>query len=190
MILGQPDGVTDFPSSATDRLATPMSLAWDGANLFVSDTYNRRVVVYTLAELNVPAGAIRNAASYEVYAIGAVTLGGTIAENDEVTVKIVDKEYKYKVVKDDTFTKVVETLVASINAPPGDPNVLATLNVAVNGILLTSRKPGVAGNDIAISATLSTGAKITATASGATLGAAAMRRAWRRERSSQFSEPT
>jgi len=170
VILGQPDGLTDSPSSGSDRLATPMSLAWDGANLFVSDTYNRRVVVYTLAELNVPPGAIRNAASYEVYAIGAVTLGGTIAENDEVTIKIVDKEYKYKVIKDDTFANVVDKLVTAINAAPGDPSVLATPNEVVNGVLMTSRTPGEAGNAIAISATLSAGAKITATASGATLG--------------------
>src|SRR6185503_19620025 len=117
----------------------------------------------------IPNGGIRNAASFAIYAIGAVTFGGTIKENDEVTVTIGTKEYKYKIVKDDTFAKVVDTLVASINEGAGDPNVLATANAAVQGILLTSRLPGDAGNAVTIAATGSAGATITATASGVRL---------------------
>src|SRR5690348_14839728 len=42
LVLGEPDGITDVAGEGTDQLSTPMSLAWTGQDLFVSDTYNRR----------------------------------------------------------------------------------------------------------------------------------------------------
>ena len=169
LILGQADGVTDESSAGTDRMATPSSLAWDGTNLFVSDTYNRRILVFTPAEPHVPFGGAKNAASLEIFAVGSVTFGGTINEKDVVTVTIGGKDYKYTVVKSDTFDNIVSTLVAAINAGNGDPNVIATPNPVVQGIVLTARKQGVEGNSVTLTTTVSTSAKITSTASGATL---------------------
>jgi uncharacterized protein (TIGR03437 family) len=172
LILGQPDGFTDASSDAVDRLQTPMSLAWDGTNLFVSDTYNRRIVVYSPGEPNVPFAGVRNAASLQVFAVGAVTFGGTINAGDVVTVTIGGTDYKYTVVKDDTFATVVSALVTAINGAnngAGDPNVIAAANPVVQGLVLTSRKPGTDGNSITLVTTVSTSAKITSTASGANL---------------------
>lgn len=169
LILGEPDEFTDNSSDSADSMATPSSLAWDGTNLFVSDTYNRRVMVFSPAEPNVPIGGVRNAASLQVYAVATVTLGGSINDKDVVTVTIGGKAYNYTVVKSDTFDKVVAALVNAINAGSGDPNALATPNTVIQGILLTARKPGVAGNSVTLAATVSSSAKITATASGANL---------------------
>ena len=169
LVLGQPDFTTDTSSNNTDSLATPMSLAWDGVNLYVSDTYNQRVVIFTKATPMVPVTSVKNAASLEIYAQGTVTLAGTITANDSVTLTIEGKDYVYKVVKNDSFTNIVNTLVNAINAGSGDPNVVAAPDTAAQALLLIARKPATAGNSITYSTKVSTNATITATAAGATL---------------------
>ncbi len=172
LVLGQADGTSDEASPSTDRMQTPMSLAWDGTNLYVADTYNRRILIFSPAENLIPQQGVRNAASFEIFAVGAVTLGGTIHEGDQVTITINGTNYLYKVVKNDTFDTVVAALVTAINGSnsgAGDPNVLAIPDTAVQGILLSARKQGTAGNSVTLATTLSASAQITATASGATL---------------------
>jgi uncharacterized protein (TIGR03437 family) len=165
-------GTTDFNPEVVGpgSLRTPLSLAWDGSkNLYVSDPYNRRIVVFSPGEPNLETRAVRNAASLEIHAVGVIDLSGTVKENDEVTIKIATKEYKYKILKDDTFTKVITSLVELINAGEGDPNVLASPNVTVAAIILTARKAGSEGEAFEISATTSASAQIAVQASGTTL---------------------
>ncbi len=168
-VIGQLGGGINQASDSTDSMRTPLSLAWDGTNLYVSDAFNRRVTVFTVADHLVPYSGVRNAASREIFAVGTVTFGGTIKENDEVTLKIGDIEYKYKIVKDDDFEKIITALVNKINADKGDPNVFGSPDPVSGSIILTSRIPGEDGNKIAYSTTLSDGATITATTGGATL---------------------
>jgi hypothetical protein len=155
--------------SAADTIRTPSSLAWDGSNLFVSDPFNRRILVFTPGDQPLPANGVRNAASGAIFALGGVAFTQDPAENDEATLKIGEKEYKYKAVKDDKIENVVRALVTSINDGAGDPLVLATANVAFNQILLTARVSGESGNAITYSITLSAGAQLAATTAGATL---------------------
>ena len=136
-----------------------MSLAWDGTNLYVSDPYNRRVVVYSQGEDRITAGGVRNAASIQVFAVGYITFGGkTDKEGEVVTVTIgptgSTKDYTYKVVKDDTFNQVITSLVNSINAGSGDPNVLATPNLSFQTIILTARTAGPDGNKVTYTASV------------------------------------
>jgi uncharacterized protein (TIGR03437 family) len=129
-------------------------------------------MIYSPAEPNIPQQGVRNAASPEIFALAGVTLGGTIQADDVVTVTINGTAYTYKVLKADTFDTVVNALVSAINGSnsgKGDPNVLALANTVVQGILLTSRLPGTAGNNITLATTVSSSAKITATASSANL---------------------
>ena len=75
-------------------------------------------------------------------------------------------------VKNDTFDNVVNALVNSINGAnkgKGDANVFAAPNTSTQSIVLTARKGGTDGNSVTLAATVSASAKITATASGATL---------------------
>jgi|SRR5579871_3528734 len=169
LVLGQPDMITDKSSADSDSLATPTSLAFDGTNLYVSDTYNQRIVVYTAAQPNLPVTAVKNAASLEIYAEGTITLGGTLQANDSVTITISGKNYIYKEIKKDTFSNIINTLANAINAGSGDPNVVAVANAALQQILLVSRVPSTAGNSIAYSAKVSTSATITASTAGSTL---------------------
>ena len=169
IILGQLGGGINQASDAADSMRAPMSLAWDGVNLYVSDTYNRRINVYSMGLPAIPYTGVRNAASFEIYAVGSVALGGKVKENDSITLKIVDKEYTYKVIKNDTFGNVILGLVNLINAGEGDPSVLATANQVMGTLVLTSRVAGSDGNAIQYSVTLSKDAELVAQSAGATL---------------------
>ena len=173
-ILGQPtDNIAsdsdEFRVAAADTLRTPSGLAWDGNNLYVTDPYNRRVMVFSMGEEFLPLASVRNAASREIFASGSITFTADPKENDEITIKIATREYKYKAVKDDRIGNVVSALVQLINANAGDPDVIATGNPLFGQILLNARASGDPGNQVTISATFSTGAQIQASVSGAAL---------------------
>jgi uncharacterized protein (TIGR03437 family) len=177
VVLGQVNDEVDLASdsaeplrrSSADSLVTPMSLAWDGLNLYVSDPFNRRVLVFTEAEPAIPVAGVRNAASFVTFAIGTITFSGNIKENDEVTVTIEDRDYKYTIKADDTFFDVISALVGLINAGDGDPAVLATPNYGFFTIILTAREQGEAGNNVAFSVATNDGAEILSQLSGAFL---------------------
>ena len=191
-VIGQIGGSINQASDAADSLRTPMSLAWDGTNLYVSDSYNRRITVYSIGEVAVPYTGVRNAASLDIVARGALTVGGAIQEGDIINVNIggtttTDSsgtstttggiDYKYTVKKDDTITSVITALSNLINANnggAGDPNVYATPDFATSQVLLTSRVPGADGNNVTYSVKLTaassaTTVQISVTTGGATL---------------------
>ncbi|MBC7924792.1 MAG: hypothetical protein H7039_03970 [Bryobacteraceae bacterium] len=156
--------------SAVDTLRTPSSLAWDGTNLYVSDPFNHRVVVYTPGDTRLPVTGVRNAASRDIFALTAITFTANPKENDEVRILIDDLEYKYKAVRDDAIAQVVRGLVAAINAGAGDSKVLATANVIANQLILTARVGGVTGNAITYAITFSDAPQITVATANGTLG--------------------
>jgi uncharacterized protein (TIGR03437 family) len=183
MVLGQPadflvdqvsDGSNPDGRASAEELRTPTALAWDGANLYVADPYNRRVMVFTIADTDILREGVTNDASRAVYAVGSVTFAGTITENDTVTIHVGPDtggvDYTYKVVKDDTFTKIVNALVTNINTNNGgDPLVTARGNTTLNQIVFTAKAQGVDGNNVAYTTTVSTNATITATTGGSSL---------------------
>ena len=177
IVLGQPDFTTYSPGDNADQIQTPTSLALDGTNLYVADVFNRRVLAFSPADIPLPPATVRNAASLEIFAIGTVTLGSTIKENDTVTINIttadsngaaVNTPYKYTILKTDTLDTVVDALVKMINIP-GDANVTARPNFSTHGIVLTAKKGGSAGSSVAYSTAVSTNAQITSTAGGTSL---------------------
>lgn len=168
--------------SSTDSFKTPVGLAWDGENLYVSDTYNRRVLVYTPADFSLPVTAVRNAASPTTRASGTVTFSGTVEKDYELTIKIGNedvkkadgttadpKSYVIKTVAKETFSDIIDRFVASINAGDGDPNVIATPNKAFDAIILTSRLDDAAGNSVTLETAVSSESKVVMTASGTKL---------------------
>ncbi len=192
LVIGQIGGSVNQASDAADSLRTPMSLAWDGTNLYVSDAYNRRITVYSVGENTVPYTGVRNAASLDILARGRVNIGGGIQAGDAITINIGGTQatdsagkltttggadYKHSVVKDETIGTIVTALATLINAAnnnDGDPNVYATPDLATADVLLTSKKPGAEGNNITlivsvVAASSSTAALILPAASGSTL---------------------
>jgi len=173
IILGEPDEFSDNTGQnpdGTDALQTPTSMAYDGLNLYVSDTYNRRVVIYTPGVLKIPLGGqgVLNAASLNIYAIGTVQITGSIAAKDTVTVTIDGKAYTYTVLATDTLATVANAIVKIINDAP-DPNVIAAVNDTTDTVVLTARKPGPPGTNITLITSASANAQINALSSGNTL---------------------
>jgi hypothetical protein len=177
-ILGQITPILNLISDSADpggiasarAVRSPLALAYDGTNLYASDPYNRRVMVFTMADRKVSNTGIRNAASLFVFAVGAITLSGEVKENAVLTLKIGEKEYKYTAKKDDKLETAVTNLVEQINAGAGDPLVFASANLTRLAIILTARQPGEEGNTVAITATVGTDVTgLVASTSGATL---------------------
>jgi uncharacterized protein (TIGR03437 family) len=171
IILGQPDEFSDdtgFNPDGTNAVQTPTSLAWDGSNLYVSDGFNRRVVIFSPAVQSVPLDGIRNAGSLEIYAIGSVTLSGTPTAKDTITITIAGTEYTYTVKDKDTLENAIQGLVLAIDKAP-DPNVIATANLSASAVVVTAKKPGATGGEITLAVKNSTNATIIGTVGGATL---------------------
>lgn len=179
-ILGEPDEFSDNTGTnpaGADAMQSPTALAWDGSNLYVSDTYNNRVVVYTAEPMNIPLAAVRNSASLQIYALASVTVGGTITAKDVLTIGINatctagqtgSGCYSYTVQSTDTLTTITDALVKLIDKTP-DPNVTAGADDTLNEIVLTARQPGQIGGNVTLMTITNTSATETLTASGTNL---------------------
>jgi uncharacterized protein (TIGR03437 family) len=155
IVLGQPDFTSDSPADGAAQMYTPTSLAWDGTNLYVADNFNRRILAFTPSTSLLPLSSVRNAASLENFAIGTITVGGTITAKDTiaVTIRLNDVNgtalntatYTYTVQTNDTVNDIVNGLVALINKNPGDKNVTAEANASRAQIILTAKQGGFPG---------------------------------------------
>ncbi len=173
VILGQIGGDVDQATDASDSMNTPVSMAWDGTNLYVSDPYNRRITAFSVAPNPLPYQSVVNSANMNVYATGQVSIalnaGASIQNGDIVTITVGSKSYPYTVKSIDTVESVIGALVTLINANGGDPNVLATSDLSIDAVILQALLPGPQGDNTLYSATVSTNATIAATAAGASL---------------------
>src|SRR5579864_5279073 len=189
-ILGQPDAFTDQVTDSTDTfrldsnvlrsspatIRTPLALAWDGTNLYVTDPFDRRVLAFTVGAPNLPINGLTNAFSLTTYAVGAVTFSGTITAKDTVTVTIGGTAYTYTIVTGDTLATIIQNLSDLINGKNSgtpDAQALATPNAPFNQLVLTAKVGGASGNSISLAVTTSTSATVSATASGGTLNGGA-----------------
>ena len=190
VILGEPDEFSDVFSSndnttlsTANIIPTPTSLAWDpvNQNLYVADATDFRILVFSPEQASLTPNSIVNAASKEVFAAGSVLVSGTITSGNDATITIGNPtasaantiDYKYTVLTADTLETVAVALTKLINAGNGDPNVLAIEDTGLATIHLIARQPGLPGNNITLTTTLSTNATLTLTASGANLSGGA-----------------
>ncbi len=192
-IIGQIGGTVNQATDAADSLRTPLGMAWDGTNLYVSDAYNRRVTVYSMGQTTVPYQGVRNSASIAIYAHGGITISGTITKGDIITVEIgtavlststvnsngttttttsTNPQYSYTVQASDTLATVTQGLAAAINSSnsgAGDPYVRATPDPVNDVVILTAINAGTGGNGINYQTTLSSNATIGAGVASSTL---------------------
>ncbi len=192
VILGQPDEYNDvvvtstndtfnpnLKQSASDVTPSPTGLAWDGTNLYVSDSLNYRVLVFTPGSSDVPANGVVNAASQAIFAQGSVTLSGTITAGDVILIQIQQPNavqntyYSYTVAAADTLSTVTTNLtklINSANSGAGDPNVVAIEQLGFLAVQLVARSPGGAGGSITLASTTGTTlAKSSTTTNGVTV---------------------
>jgi uncharacterized protein (TIGR03437 family) len=181
LILGQPDQYSDNTGDnpdGTNAFQTPDNIAYDGTNLYVTDTYNRRVLVHTPGIQNIPLSGVRNAASLAIYALGSISFGGSITANDTITVTIgctgvppacrtTTASYKHTMVAADTVSTILTDLTKQINLQ--DDNVIASLNLGASSIVLTAKVPGADGGNVTLATTSSQNGTFTGVVSGPTL---------------------
>ncbi len=187
VVLGQPDfygdvvesGMATFGSTAVDNTGSvdtvqnPTSLAWDGTNLYVSDPYDRRVLVFSplgTGDTTLGNKSILNAASRIIRQEGFVTLSlaGTITASDTVTVTIASTTYTYTEKSSDTLNSITQGVIAAINSSnnnAGDPNVFALAGADPLTIYLTAKDANAATDAISLAATTSNSLNVIATAS-------------------------
>ncbi len=180
-VLGQPsfqvDNVTSQSNgiastavdttSAVDVTPSPTSLAYDGQNLYVSDPLDNRVLVFTPGNSPLPDNSVVNWASEVIRQEGVVSLGGTFAANDTVTITVATKPYAYTVKNNDSLDAIAQGLVSLINAGSGDPNVIAIFAGTGSGsAYLSSRQTSLSFDSVAFSVATSNTTTGTATASG------------------------
>ncbi|MGI9075349.1 MAG: FG-GAP-like repeat-containing protein [Bryobacteraceae bacterium] len=184
-VLGQPDFLHDVVTNQTtsvittavdntgsvDTVPSPMSLAFDGTNLYVSDSFNRRVLVFTPGNTMLPPQSVLNRASEIIRQEGVVTLAGKIVAKDTVTITIAGKAYTYTILSTDTLASVAQALVTAINTGKGDPNVTAMLGPLSGVVYLSSKSTNLPFDAITLTAVTSNANDIAATASGAYLTA-------------------
>ncbi len=187
-VLGEPDFTTDIVTSqsisiastaidntgAVDVTPTPTSLAFDGTNLYVSDPYNRRVLVFTPGDSALPGNSVVNWASEIIRQEGIVVLGvasgGAITAGDTATITIGGTAYTYTVKTGDTLDSIAKGLVALINA--SDPNATAIFAGTGTGtVYLSSKGINLAYDSITLAASTSNALNLSTTASGAYLTA-------------------
>ncbi|MBV9084489.1 MAG: hypothetical protein JOZ62_17585, partial [Acidobacteriaceae bacterium] len=186
IVLGQPDFTSDVIAQqsqtilstsinnqgAVETMPTPFSLAYDGTNLYVADGYNRRVLQFTPGDIALAEKSVLNNASKITRQEGFVTLAGTITANNTVTITVNSRNYTYTVKSNDTLAGVTTALINSINSAnsgAGDPDVQALTGTVADTVFLNSRGTNVAFDAISLSASTSSGATISATASGSYL---------------------
>ena len=117
-VLGQPDFESLVESDGASDLRAPSSLASDGENLYVTDPFTRRILVFTPAEDLIMQNGLRNGASFAVHATAEVIfrrLGGT---DQEIKITIGDREYAFTAQEGESPETVRDDFVAQINADP------------------------------------------------------------------------
>lgn len=193
VVLGQPDfygdvvasGMATFGSTAVDNTGSvdtvqdPTSLAWDGTNLYVSDPYDLRVLVFTpvgAGDSTLPNKAVLNAASRIIRQEGFVELtpvsGGTITAGDTLTITIAGTAYTYTETSSDTLASITTAIIGVINSSnsnAGDPNAFARTGAIPNTIYLTAKNADAATDATSLSATTSNTLNLAATASASYL---------------------
>ncbi len=186
IVLGQPNMTSQvitsqaisIASTAIDNTAgvdvmpSPTSLAWDGTNLYVSDPYNLRVLIFTPSNVALPDNSAVNWASEIIRQEGAITLTGTIASGNVETVTIGTANYTYTVKTSDTLDTVAQGLVNAINSGSGDPNATAIFaGTGTATIFLSSKNINLAYDSISLSFTSDSLGDIVGATSGAYLSA-------------------
>ena len=188
IVLGQPNFTSDIitnqsqsaisttvdNTASVDTIPTPLGLAYDGVNLYVSDAIDDRVLVFAPGDISVGYNNVRNTASkaiqQEGYVALALAVGQTkVVAGDTVTITIQGTNYVYTIVAADTLDTITQHLIDTINGKLGggaaDPNVTALLGATPDTVYLSSKGVSNGFDTISLAATTSNTADITATAS-------------------------
>ena len=117
-VLGQPDFESLVESDGASNLRAPSSLAYDGENLYVTDPFTRRIMVFTAAEDLIMEGGLRNGASFSVHATAEVSFRRLGGADQEIKVTVGSGEYTFTAEEGESPQTVRDDIAAQINADP------------------------------------------------------------------------
>ena len=117
-VLGQPDFESLVESDGAGNLRAPSSLAYDGENLYVTDPFARRILVFTAAEDLIMQGGLRNGASFSVHATAEVIFRRLGEADQEIKVIVDGREYAFTAQEGESPETVSGDIAAQINADP------------------------------------------------------------------------
>ena len=117
-VLGEPDFESLVESDGASDLRAPSSLAYDGENLYVTDPFTRRILVFTQAEDLIMEDGLRNGASFSVHTTGEVIFRRLGGVDQEITITIGDQEYVFTTEEGESPETVRDDFVAQINTDP------------------------------------------------------------------------
>ena len=130
VVLGQADFENIEESTGAASLRAPGALALDGENLYVTDPFTRRVLVFTPAEDQIAQDGLVNSAAFQIPANGSVFLSGDLSDGQRTTVAVGPRQYQHVAVEGDSAQQAAESLLEQINA---DPFSIVTATPAVEG---------------------------------------------------------
>ena len=117
-VLGQPDFESLVESDGASNLRAPSSLAYDGENLYVTDPFTRRILVFTAAEDLIMEDGLRNGASFSVHATAEVIFRRLGGADQEIKVIVEGREYAFTAEEGESPQTVRDDIAAQINADP------------------------------------------------------------------------
>ena len=130
VVLGQADFENIEESTGAASLRAPGALALDGENLYVTDPFTRRVLVFTPAEDQIAQDGLVNGAAFQIRANGSVFLSGDLQEGQRTIAFIGPRQYQHIAVEGDSAQQAAASLLEQINA---DPFAVVTGTSAVEG---------------------------------------------------------
>ena len=117
-VLGQPDFESLVEADGASNLRAPSSLAYDGENLYVTDPFTRRILVFTAAEDLIMEGELRNSASFSVHATAEVNFQRLAAADQEIKLTVDGREYSFTAQEGESPRTVRDDIAVQINADP------------------------------------------------------------------------
>ena len=132
-VIGQADFIQLTESESPGNVRSPSSMAYDGQNLYVTDPFTRRVLVFTPGEDWIELDGIRNAAAVAIHSRGHLEfdqenpvdntetevdesqLAPVLPGGEEIKITLDDQEIFYTTVEGETAEDVRDKVVDLIN---------------------------------------------------------------------------
>ncbi len=139
LVIGQPNFVQLTESEGPGSVRSPASMAFDGLNLYVTDPFTRRVLVFTPGEPMIDLNGVRNAAAVSIHSHGhlefdqplPVDISDTpedesrqtpvLQGGEELKITLNGMETFYTTAEGQTAEDVRDAVVALINSNPDLP---------------------------------------------------------------------
>jgi uncharacterized protein (TIGR03437 family) len=146
VVIGQPDFQRLVESDGAGSVRAPTALAHDGANLYVTDPFTRRILVFTPGEDQISQDGLRNGAAFSIHSLASVTFEREPSVDQKITIDVSDATvrfpkvlFEYTAVEGDTNLSVRDTILNMINANAVEGGPVYALPIEGEGVHAIAR---------------------------------------------------